>query len=129
MLSPALSPVQSAITPGLRGSSSPILNTTFIRSEPISAIFVNIPPAIRNALAPRDSPMAKPIKHAPARSPGIKSKIISISVSSTHIRTTPILMPARRGMLSKSSGLRRKEANAIRAFAYVFMRTPNQATP
>ncbi len=68
--SPALSPVQSAITPGFLGSSSLILKTTFIRSEPISAIFVNIPPAILSAEAPSDSPIANPIKLAPAYSRG-----------------------------------------------------------
>ena len=129
MLSPALSPVQSAITPGLRGSSSPILNTTFIRSLPMSAILVKIPPAIRRALAPRLSPMAKPIKQLPARCSGINNRIISISTSSMHISTMPMLMPARSGMFSRSRGLRRSEANAMRLLAYVFMRTPNQATP
>jgi hypothetical protein len=58
--------VQSAITPGLRASSSLILKTIFIRSEPMSAIFVKMPPAIRSAAAPSDSPIAKPIKHGPA---------------------------------------------------------------
>src|SRR5215471_11601488 len=64
--SPALSPVQSAITPGLRASSSLILKTIFIRSEPISAILVKMPPAIRSAAAPSDSPIANPMKHDPA---------------------------------------------------------------
>src|SRR6185312_3317223 len=35
--SPALSPVQSAMTPGLRGSSSLTLKTIFMRSDPMSA--------------------------------------------------------------------------------------------
>ena len=64
--SPALSPVQSAMTPGLRASSSLILKTIFIRSAPMSAIFVKIPPAIRSAAAPSDSPTANPMKQAPA---------------------------------------------------------------
>ena len=64
--SPALSPVQSAMTPGFRASSSLILKTIFIRSEPMSAIFVKMPPAMRRAAAPSDSPMAKPMKHGPA---------------------------------------------------------------
>src|ERR1051326_5612510 len=51
--SPALSPVQSAITPGLRASSSLILKTIFIRSEPMSAIFVKMPPAIQGSRAER----------------------------------------------------------------------------
>jgi hypothetical protein len=67
--SPALSPVQSAITPGLRASSSLILKTIFMRSEPMSAILVKMPPAMRSAEAPSDSPMAKPMKQEPAISP------------------------------------------------------------
>jgi hypothetical protein len=58
-----LSPVQSAITPGLRASSSLMLKTIFIKSEPMSAILVKMPPAMRNAFAPSDSPIAKPMKH------------------------------------------------------------------
>ena len=64
--SPALSPVQSAMTPGLRASSSLILNTIFIRSAPMSAILVKMPPATRSTAAPSDSPMAKPMKQGPA---------------------------------------------------------------
>src|SRR5919109_2997400 len=64
--SPALSPAQSAMTPGLRASSSLILKTIFMRSEPMSAILVKMPPAMRSAEAPSDSPMAKPMKHGPA---------------------------------------------------------------
>ncbi len=64
--SPALSPVQSAMTPGFRASSSLMLKTIFIRSAPMSAIFVKMPPAMRSAAAPSDSPIANPMKHAPA---------------------------------------------------------------
>ena len=64
--SPALSPVQSAMTPGFRASSSLILKTIFIRSAPMSAILVKMPPAMRSAAAPSDSPMAKPMKQGPA---------------------------------------------------------------
>ncbi len=64
--SPALSPVQSAITPGFRASSSLILKTIFMRSAPMSAIFVKMPPAMRSAAAPSDSPIAKPMKQGPA---------------------------------------------------------------
>ena len=64
--SPALSPVQSAMTPGLRASSSLILKTIFMRSAPMSAIFVKMPPAMRSAAAPSDSPIAKPMKQGPA---------------------------------------------------------------
>src|SRR5438132_50498 len=43
-----------------------MLKAIFMRSEPMSAILVKMPPAIRSAAAPRDSPIAKPMKHGPA---------------------------------------------------------------
>ena len=126
--SPALSPVQSAITPGLRGSSSLIPNWIFIKSEPISAIFVNIPPATRSAEAPNDSPIAKPMKHAPARLPGTKSKIISIIINSIDTSKTPMLIPALSGMFRILSGFPLRAVNAVLEFANVFILMPNQAT-
>ena len=47
------------------GSLTLTTKTIFMRSEPMSAIFVKMPPAIRRAAAPSDSPMAKPMKHGP----------------------------------------------------------------
>ncbi len=64
----------------------------------MSAILVKMPPAIRRAAAPSDSPMAKPRKHAPAMLPGRKTMMISIVASSTEISTMPMLMPERSGM-------------------------------
>src|SRR5215211_1670132 len=107
-LSPALSPVQSAITPGFRGSSSLTLNTIFIRSEPMSAILVKIPPAMRRADAPSDSPMAKPRKQTPTMRRSTNSKMMTIMTSSSEIRNRPIDMPARRGMLTTSHGSPRR---------------------
>jgi hypothetical protein len=127
-LSPALSPVQSAITPGFLGSSSQILKTIFIKSEPISAIFVKIPHAILNALAESDSPIAKPIKHAPALSLGINNKMTSIMISSTQISNTPILIPDFKGIFTTCRGLDLKEAKAVRELASVLILTPNHAT-
>jgi len=127
-LSPALSPVQSAITPGLRGSSSLMPKTIFMRSAPMSAILVNIPPAIRSALAPRDSPTAKPIKLAPASSRGTKHSIINIMISSTQTKSTPMLMPASRAIFKSLSGFLSNEVNATLLLAKVFMRIPYQAT-
>ncbi len=116
------------MVPGLRGSSSPILKITFIKSEPISAILVKIPPAILSTEAPSDSPIAKPIKLAPAYSPGTKRSMMSIIISSREISTTPILIPAFRGMLSNLIGFLSKEAKAILELARVFILIPNQAT-
>src|SRR5438552_13515355 len=115
--SPALAPVQSAMTPGLRASSSLILNTTFMRSEPMSAIFVKIPPAMRSAEAPSDSPMAKPRKQAPAYLPGMNSRIVSMTASSTQMSSTPIDIPDCRGISYTGVGLPRSEAKAVRLLA------------
>ena len=60
-MSPTLSPTLSAITPGLRGSSSgmpaSILPT---KSAPTSALLVKIPPPTRENKATTDAPMPKP---------------------------------------------------------------------
>ena len=64
----------------------------------MSAIFVKIPPATRNAAAPSDSPMAKPMKHAPAYEPGTNNRMNNINKSSTLISNMPMLMPACSGM-------------------------------
>ncbi len=63
----------------------------------MSAIFVKMPPAMRRAEAPRDSPIAKPMKQGPATS-GKNSMIESIKKSSIEMRSIPMLMPARRGI-------------------------------
>ena len=105
-----------------------ILKTIFIRSAPISAIFVKMPPATRSAAAPSDSPIANPMKHGPARPPGMKSRMQSIRNNSTLINSIPMLMPACNGMLYQGYGLPRRLANAVREFANVFTRMPNHAT-
>src|SRR5918993_3903382 len=127
--SPALSPVQSAMTPGLRASSSLILRTIFMRSDPMSAIFVKMPPAMRSAEAPSDSPIAKPRKHAPAYSPGMNNRIASMNSSSTEMSIMPTLMPARSGMSHTANALPSRLANAVRELASVLMRMPYHATP
>ena len=64
----------------------------------MSAILVKMPPATRSAAAPSDSPMAKPMKHGPARLPGTNSRMKSMMSSSTEISSIPMLMPACSGM-------------------------------
>src|SRR5579884_1369848 len=117
---PALSPVQSAITPGLRASSSLILKTIFIRSAPISAILVKMPPATRSAAAPSDSPMAKPMKHLPAYSCGTSVRMPSMKASSMLMSSMPMLIPALSGMAYTGNGLPFRLAKAVRLFANVF---------
>ena len=64
----------------------------------MSAILVKMPPAMRSAAAPSDSPMAKPRKQAPATELGMKSRMASMNSSSTEISIMPTLIPARRGI-------------------------------
>jgi len=94
----------------------------------MSAIFVKMPPAIRSAAAPSDSPIAKPMKQAPARSGGRKSRMTSIISSSRLMSTMPMDMPDFIGMRWTGSGWPRSEANAVRELAKVLTRMPNQAT-
>ena len=83
----------------------------------MSAILVKMPPQMRRAEAPRDSPMAKPIKQAPAFSRGMNSRMMIIITSSTQIRRTPIDMPERSGRLMTGKALPLSEAKAVRALA------------
>ena len=83
----------------------------------MSAILVKMPPAMRSAEAPSDSPMAKPRKHAPAYLPGMKSRMVSITTSSTQMSSTPIDMPDCSGISYTGVGLPRSDANAVRLLA------------
>ncbi len=83
----------------------------------MSAILVKMPPAIRSAEAPSDSPMAKPRKQKPTIWRSTASKMNTIMTSSSEIRNRPIDMPARSGMLTTSHGWPRSEANAVRELA------------
>ena len=94
----------------------------------MSAILVKMPPAIRRAAAPRDSPIAKPMKQAPAISGGRNSRMTSIISSSRLISTMPIDMPALSGIRCIGSGWPRSAANEVRELAKVLTRMPNHAT-
>jgi hypothetical protein len=94
----------------------------------MSAIFVKMPPAMRRAAAPSDSPIAKPMKHAPATSAGSSSRMTSIMNSSRLMSTMPIDMPERSGIRCRGSGLPASDAKAVRELANVFTRMPNHAT-
>ena len=95
----------------------------------MSAIFVKMPPPMRSALAPSDSPMAKPMKHGPANSAGMNARMPIMHASSTQMSSSPMLMPACNGMNSVFNGLPRSDANDARELAMVLMRMPNHATP
>ena len=83
----------------------------------MSAILVKMPPPMRSAAAPSDSPMAKPMKHGPARVGGMNSRMPIMQTSSTQTSSRPMLMPERSGMSSVCSELPRSEANAARLLA------------
>src|ERR1700744_2666122 len=127
--SPALSPVQSAMTPGFLGSSSGNLKTIFIRSEPMSAILVKMPPQMRSTDAPSDSPMAKPMKQGPMRSRGRNIRMQIMKNNSTATSNSPMLIPERSGMPSVAKGLPLSAENAVRELEMVLMRIPNHAPP
>ena len=95
----------------------------------MSAILVKMPPPIRKADAPSDSPMAKPMKHAPASSRGTNSRMPIMQKSSTQTSSRPMLMPACNGMESVLSASPLSAENAARELAVVLMRMPNHATP
>src|SRR5580698_4762591 len=99
-----------------------------MRSEPMSAILVKIPPQMRSTEAPSDSPMANPMKQGPARSfRNIRMQIMKNN--STATSSNPTLMPERSGMLKVPSGLPLRAEKAVRELATVLMRMPNHATP
>src|SRR3972149_2285790 len=128
-LSPALSPVQSAMTPGFLGSSSGSLKMIFMRSAPMSAILVKMPPQMRSTEAPSDSPMAKPMKQGPTSSRGRNTRMQIMKNSSTQTSSRPTLMPERSGMQGGLNALPLRAEKAVRELATVLMRMPNQATP
>ena len=70
----------------------------------MSAILVKMPPAMRSAAAPSDSPIAKPMKQAPAISRGRNSRMTSIISSSRLMSTMPIDMPDFSGIRCTGSG-------------------------
>ncbi len=95
----------------------------------MSAILVKMPPPMRSTDAPSDSPIAKPMKQAPASSRGINMRMQIMQASSTQTSSRPMLMPACSGMNSVLSESPLSEANAARLLAVVLMRMPNHATP
>jgi len=95
----------------------------------MSAIFVKIPPQMRSALAPNDSPMANPMKHGPTRSIGRNTRIPIMKKSSTQTNSNPTLIPDCKGMPSVASALPFSAENEVRELATVLILIPNQATP
>ena len=92
----------------------------------MSAILVKMPPAMRSAAAPSDSPMAKPRKQTPAYSPGMNSRMASMNSSSTEISIMPTLMPERSGMSHTGKAL---PAQAGEGGARVGQRVDADAVP
>ena len=95
----------------------------------MSAILVKIPPQMRSALAPRLSPIAKPMKAGPTSAVGRNLRMQIMKNNSTLTNNKPTLMPLRKGMASTGRPWPFKLAKAVRLFAMVLIRIPNQATP
>src|SRR2546429_9444891 len=93
----------------------------------MSAILVKIPPQIRSALAPSDSPTAKPMKQGPTNSLGRKTRMQIMKNNSTQTRSRPTLMPERKGMPSVASGLPLSAENEVRELAGCLDVVPNLA--
>jgi hypothetical protein len=106
-----------------------MLKTIFMRSAPMSAIFVKMPPQMRSAEAPSDSPIANPMKHGPASVFGRNARMQIMKKSSVATSRSPTLIPERSGMRRVARGLPRSAEKAARELATVLMRMPNQATP
>ena len=73
-------------------------------------------------------PVAKPRKQKPTICRGTNSRMTTIITSSSEMRNSPTLMPARSGMLTTSHGTPRRLAKAVRQLAYVLTRMPYHAT-
>ena len=95
----------------------------------MSAIFVKMPPQMRRAEAPSDSPIANPMKQGPASSAGRNARMQIMKKSSIATRSRPTLMPELSGMRSVASALPFRAEKAVRELATVLIRMPNQATP
>src|SRR5260221_4736555 len=117
------------MTPGFLGSFSGSLKPFFIGGDPIREILVKIPPEVRRADGPRDSPMAKPMKQGPVRFGGRNIKMLIMKNNSTVMSSMPTLIPERMGMANGAQGSPLRAANADRLLACVLMRMPKKATP
>ena len=96
----------------------------------MSAIFVKMPPAMRSAAAPSDSPIAKPMK----QEPGVVARDEEqdaehdeqLDADEQHADAHA---GAQRNLHRSGTACPRRLANAVREFAKVLMRMPNHATP
>ena len=96
----------------------------------MSAILVKMPPAMRSAAAPSDSPMAKPMKQGPAIVAGDEQQDAQHDQQfdgDQHHADAHARLAA--GSRSMGIGLAPQAANAVRELAKVLTRMPNHATP
>ena len=122
--SPTLSPTLSAITAGLRGSSSGIPASTLpTKSAPTSAPLVKIPPPKRAKIEMREEPKAKPIKgcNTAERSwpPPMETRNMKNKATPSRPKPTtsiPVIAPPLKATLS-ASFMPTVAACAVRTFA------------
>ena len=96
----------------------------------MSAIFVKMPPATRNAAAPSDSPMAKPMKHGPAQIARNEQQDEQHDQQFDGDQQHPDAHAGlQRNRVARDTACPVRLANAVRELANVFTRMPNAATP
>ncbi len=116
--SPTLSPTLSAMTAGLRGSSSGMPASTLpTRSAPTSAALVKMPPPRRAKTEMSEPPKPRPTSAAVGAIP-IETRIAMIDTDRMPSPTTnrPVTLPASKATLS-ALGRPPRAASAVRTFA------------
>ena len=124
--SPTLSPTLSAMTAGLRGSSSGIPASTLpTRSAPTSADLVNIPPPTRLNRATEEPPIAKPsIDSMPCKLPPINPYSTPIPNKPMDATVRPIIEPPKNATFNASEAPLVLAATAVLTFAFVAVYIP-----
>ncbi len=124
--SPTLSPTLSAITAGLRGSSSGIPASTLpTRSAPTSADLVKIPPPTRLNKATEEPPIAKPsIDSIPCNVLPINPYSTPIPSKPIDATVRPIIEPPKKAIFNASAAPLFLAATAVRTLAFVAVYIP-----
>ena len=124
--SPTLSPTLSAMTPGLRGSSSgmpaSILPT---RSAPTSALLVKMPPPTRENSATDEAPMPKPwMAWECSGSPPNSMYSVPMPIRPSAATARPMIEPPKNATVSASAAPCVCAAVVVRTLARVAVLMP-----
>ncbi len=119
--SPTLSPTLSAITAGLRGSSSGMPASTLpTRSAPTSALLVKIPPPTRLNRATEEPPIAKPsMASMPCAVPPMKKYSVPMPRRPIDATVRPMIEPPKKATFRAAAAPLVFAATAVLTFALV----------